>query len=167
MKKIIFGLFILVVSISIFKGNSQKIVIPKEAIRFRIIANSNSIEDQKEKISIRKDLEPVLNTILTNANSLNETKSLIDQNMPSIKDIIAKHNVNYNINFGQNYFPQKEYKGLSYAAGYYESLVVTLGDGLGDNWWCVLFPPLCLLEAEEDKYDEYTYTTYIQELLKM
>ena len=43
--------------------------------------------------------------------------------------------------------------------------MVTLGDGLGDNWWCVLFPPLCLLEATEDNYDDITYTTYIKEII--
>ena len=54
-----------------------------------------------------------------------------------------------------NYFPSKEYKGIKYAAGEYQSLVVTLGNGLGDNWWCVLFPPLCLLEAEDSSDVEY------------
>ena len=43
--------------------------------------------------------------------------------------------------------------------------MVTLGDGLGDNWWCVLFPPLCLLEANEDNFDDITYTSYLQELI--
>ena len=54
---------------------------------------------------------------------------------------------------------------MRYPEGNYESLVITLGEGIGENWWCVLFPPLCLLEASEANYDEVTYTTYFQEIL--
>ena len=70
----------------------------------------------------------------------------------------------FTINYGLNYFPKKEFKGITYDAGYYESVVVTLGEGLGDNWWCVLFPPLCSLEAEESS--DVEYTTMTQEILK-
>ena len=57
-----------------------------------------------------------------------------------------------------NYFPSKTYKGIVYDGGYYNSLVVTLGDGEGDNWWCVLFPPLCLMEENETTSDvEYKF----------
>ena len=66
----------------------------------------------------------------------------------------------FEINFGLNYFPKKEFKGITYDEGYYESVVVTLGEGLGDNWWCVLFPPLCMLEAEESTEVEYTTIKY-------
>ena len=63
--------------------------------------------------------------------------------------------LNYTINFGKNYFPTKNFKGINYDAGNYESLLITLNEGKGDNWWCVLFPPLCLLEAEEGTDVEY------------
>ena len=72
---------------------------------------------------------------------------------------------NYDINYGENYFPEKEYKGVSYEEGNYESLVITLGDGLGDNFWCVLFPPLCLLEAEENDTNKIEYTSFIKEII--
>ena len=62
-----------------------------------------------------------------------------------------------------NYFPSKEYKGVKYEEGYYESLVITLGKGEGDNWWCVLFPPLCLIEGEEDT--EVEYKSIVMEIL--
>lgn len=62
-----------------------------------------------------------------------------------------------------NYFPEKEYKGVKYDEGYYESLVITLGEGKGKNWWCVLFPPLCLVEAEES--DKVEYKFFIKELI--
>ena len=72
---------------------------------------------------------------------------------------------NYSINYGNNYFPKKVYQEVEYPEGNYESLVITLGDGLGDNWWCVLFPPLCLLEAQEENIKDINYTFYIKELI--
>ena len=58
--------------------------------------------------------------------------------------------MDYNINFGYNYFPAKQFKGHTYEEGYYESLVVSIGEAKGDNWWCVMFPPMCLPAAESD-----------------
>ena len=164
MKKIVIALFVVMVLL-LLNSRQEQIIIPSDAIRFRIIANSNNIKDQEEKIRLKKDLEPVLGSILSNSYTKDDTIENINNNMNEIKKTIEKHNLDYNINFGLNYFPEKTYKGLKYSSGDYESLVVTLGDGLGDNWWCVLFPPLCLIEAEEENYDEYTYTSYIKELL--
>ncbi len=164
MKKIVIALFVVMVLL-LLNSRQEQIIIPSDAIRFRIIANSNNIKDQEEKIKLKKDLEPVLGSILSNSYTKDGTIENINNNMNEIKKTIEKHNLDYNINFGLNYFPEKIYKGLKYSSGDYESLVVTLGDGLGDNWWCVLFPPLCLIEAEEENYDEYTYTSYIKELL--
>ena len=70
----------------------------------------------------------------------------------------------YTINYGKNYFPEKKYKGITYSEGYYESVLVTLGSGEGENWWCVLFPPFCLIEAEEN--DEVEYKFFLQELIE-
>ena len=153
MKKIIVCLFIVTVLVLVNK-EEIKVLIPEDAIRFRIIANSNSIEDQKEKIEIRNELEPIIGDILTNSTTKEETKTEINN-----------FNTTYDVNYGLNFFPEKNYKGVTYKEGNYESLVITLGDGLGDNWWCVLFPPLCLLEANETNYDDITYTSYIQELI--
>ena len=164
MKKLIIVLFLVTVLILVNKKET-KILIPEDAIRFRIIANSNKIEDQTQKIKIKEEMEPVIANILSTSNSLDETRKEIKNNMYEVKDILNKYDISYKINYGFNYFPEKNYKGVTYKAGEYESLVVTLGDGLGDNWWCVLFPPLCLLEASEDDYDDVVYTSYVKELL--
>ena len=164
MKKIIIALFLVTVLILV-NSKETEILIPKEAIRFRIIANSNKLEDQTQKLEIKKELEPIIANILSTSNSLGETRKEIKNNMYEVKNILNKYDTDYKLNYGYNYFPEKNYKGVTYKAGEYESLVVTLGDGLGDNWWCVLFPPLCLLEATEDNYDDITYTTYIKEII--
>ena len=166
MKKIIVLLFFVTVLIYLTTGNTSGTLIPSDAIRFRIIANSNSLEDQELKMKIREEIEPVFAQIMDSSNSKEETKKLIDQNMSKIEEIIEQYNVEYTINYGNNYFPEKEYKGIIYPEGNYESLVITLGSGLGNNWWCVLFPPLCLLEASEEESSNANYTFYIKEVLE-
>ena len=166
MKKIIVLLFFITVLISLTSGNTSGILIPSDAIRFRIIANSNSLEDQTTKINIRKEIEPVFAEILESSTSKEETKKLINQNIPRFEEIIESYNVEYSIDYGNNFFPEKEYKGIIYPEGNYESLVITLGSGLGENWWCVLFPPLCLLEASVEESANTNYTFYIKEVLE-
>ena len=140
---------------------SSNLEIPQDAIRIRIVPNSNSKYDQQIKIKVKDKLKISLYDLLKNTKNSNQAKKVIKNNLDNIendiKNVLQKENYNkkYNVNFGNNYFPEKEYKGVKYKEGYYESLLVTLGEGKGDNWWCVLFPPLCLIEAEESTDAEY------------
>ncbi len=155
MKNILFVLGALLLLIVISKGVTESDLIPEDAIRIRVIANSDSEEDQTLKQEIRQDVESYLYNELKDAESVDEADLLIRKSIPGVKKIINSYTDDYTLNYGMNYFPQKEYKGITYEKGEYQSLVVTLGQGLGNNWWCVLFPPLCLLEAEESTDVEY------------
>lgn len=163
MKKAIFVFFVIILTYMII-GNvvATNNLIPEEAIRIRVIANSNSEHDQEIKLKVKDRLEYDMYNILKDTTDLNLARELIKNNLDSVEKNIDKvlqdenYKLPFNINFGLNYFPQKEFKGITYDEGYYESVVVTLGEGLGDNWWCVLFPPLCTLEAEESTDVEYT-----------
>lgn len=95
-KGLLIILIIIVAYLSLTDSYDSKFIIPNEAIRLRVIPNSNSKHDQEIKTKVSKHLQ-------------------------------------YNINFGSNFFPKKEYKGVTYPEGYYESVKVTLGEGLGDN----------------------------------
>lgn len=136
-------------------------VLPKETIRLRVLANSNSIEDQRIKMEVAKTVKENLSVILNDVVDIKEARTKIINNLDliekDIKDTLQKNDtsLNYQVNFGKNYFPSKNYKGIVYEEGNYESLLVSLNKGKGDNWWCVLFPPLCLLEAEESTDVEY------------
>lgn len=155
LKKVIVILFIIS---SVYLLNVKNdIVIPKDAVRFRIIANSNSLEDQTLKNDIKKDL---MNNIIPNINS----KQDITESIPYINEEIKKFNVNYNINYGYNYFPEKTYKGIRYPSGNYKSLVITIDEGMGDNFWCVLYPPLCLIE-EDNSSSNIEYKSIVQEII--
>ena len=170
MKKIIIILAIIILISVISKEN--KVIIPNEAIRFRVISNSNEKEDQKIKKEITTNIYNQFASQISQNKNINSTREEINLQLPTIKSIVEKTlyskslSIKYDINYGINYFPKKEYKGVIYPEGEYESLVITLGDGLGDNFWCVLFPPLCLLEAEEEETSNVEYTSFIKEVIE-
>ena len=164
MKKIIYIILILI-TFSYFLNNKESLLIPSDSIRFRIIANSNSNIDQNTKIKIKQDLQKNFFPLLENAKTKEETKNIIKENESVIKKTLNSYNIPYTINYGSNYFPQKEYKGITYEDGDYESLVISLGEAKGNNWWCVMYPPLCMLESNSDKYEDVEYKFYIEEVL--
>lgn len=164
MKKIIYIVLILI-TFSYFLNNKESLLIPNDSIRFRIIANSNSNIDQNTKLKIKQDLQKNFFPLLENAKTKEETKNIIKENESVIKKTLNSYNIPYTINYGSNYFPQKEYKGITYEDGDYESLVISLGEAKGNNWWCVMYPPLCMLESNSDKYEDVEYKFYIEEVL--
>lgn len=172
MKKTIV-LLICIIFIYMIIGNvvAENNIIPDDAIRIRVIANSNSEYDQEIKAKVKEQIEYDMNNILKNTQKLEEARNLIKTNLDSVSDniytLLQKENykLSFDINFGLNYFPKKEFKGIKYDEGYYESVVVTLGEGLGDNWWCVLFPPLCMLEVEDANTTEVEYTTLVKTII--
>ena len=169
MKKVIIVATIIIVLLCITKNPT--ITIPENAIRFRVIANSNKPEDQNIKEQIVYNISQNIRSIQESPNNLQEARKIINSNIPTLEKIVEKtlkeqnKSENYTIEYGNNYFPEKEYKGVKYKSGNYESLIIKLGDGLGDNFWCVLFPPLCLLEVEETTSSEIEYTSYIKEII--
>lgn len=166
MKKIIIGLFILTAIYMVSnKETCKEIIIPNNAIRFRVIANSNSVEDQLEKNIIKDNIEKEVLNYLSGASSRDDAKELIQEHMEDIEKVVSSYNIPYNISYGYNYFPSKSYKGVLYGAGNYESLVITLGSGLGNNFWCVLFPPLCAVE-DIPNLDNVEYQFYVKKILE-
>ena len=106
--------------------------------------------DQDLKLMIKDEVENEIYKLTKNVNNIDDARKVLNNNLDVIDEVVKKYNVSYDLSFGNNYFPEKEYKGIKYAAGNYESLVITLGEGKGKNWWCVLFPPLCLLDEKEN-----------------
>lgn len=161
MKKILIVLVVLTMFLIYNEVKEKPKIIPDTAIRLRVIPNSNTSLDQNMKNQVKKYLEQDTYKKLENINSIDEARKIINNNLgnidTSINNIFKENNYNmdYNINFGYNYFPEKEYKQVKYKEGYYESIVITIGDGKGDNWWCVLFPNLCLVDLENNEQIEY------------
>lgn len=168
-KTVILLIFIGLFYIFVSDAMAENIEIPDDAIRIRVVPNSNSDYDQEIKGKVRMSLESTMYELLKDSKDSDEAREIISSNINTVennvKDILQKerYDKDYKVNFGYNYFPEKEYKGVTYEEGYYESLLVTLGEGKGDNWWCVLFPPLCLVEAEEKT--DVEYKSLIKEVL--
>ena len=169
MAKKIMIIMAIVVVVLVNNVKAKEVIIPDNAIRIRIIANSNSFKDQFIKGQVRDSLQLEINEMLANVKTIEEARSILNKNLKKfdfvVEKVLKRNNVdlNYNINYGMNYFPEKEFKGVNYNEGYYESIVVTLGKGKGNNWWCVLFPPLCLMESEEKDMDDIEYKSFIKE----
>lgn len=166
MKRKIFLILLLIIVVIVYKINDQNIFIPDTAIRLRVIPNSNNPEDINIKEQVKSYLEHNVYALTKNTQDIEEARIIIKENIPNIKyniDNIFNSNsytLPYDINYGYNYFPVKEYKGQIYDEGYYESLVISIGDAKGDNWWCVLFPNFCLVDIGKD----YEYKSYFKEL---
>ena len=167
MKKLILVLFAILTIFLVYKKvNANEVIIPDTSIRLRVIPNSNSNYDQAMKQVVKNYLEEDVYTLFKDTNNINDARDIINNNLDNfnlnIQNIFNKYNYNmdFNINYGLNYFPEKEYKNILYKEGYYESIVVSIGEAKGDNWWCVLFPNLCLVNEEEVEY-----TSLVKEII--
>lgn len=167
MKKIL--ILLALISIILLYTNKRKeyVIVPNESIRFRIIPNSNTAEDLYMKEEVKEGISDIITSL--SKENINETRTNIVNNLPllrnKVQNVFDENNYNqtFNINYGINYFPEKTYKGVKYQSGNYESMVVSIGNASGDNYWCVLFPPLCMMEAKESEKVEYKF--FIKEII--
>ncbi|MDW7614741.1 stage II sporulation protein R [Peribacillus simplex] len=133
-------------------GAEETMVIPDEAIRLRILANSDTEEDQSVKRLIRDEVNKDITKWVEELTSLDDARDVITSHLPDIQAtaeaVIKEHGLEQSVkvDFGQAEFPTKLYGQYLYPAGDYEAVIITLGEGEGANWWCVLFPPLCFLD---------------------
>lgn len=170
MKKIV--IIAAVIMLILINAKEENIVIPDSAIRFRIIANSNTAQDQNIKNNLEHKLETYLYSIVKDAKNNKEAKEKLLNNVDNVNSYIEDYlkfnhiSSKFDVSIGNNYFPTKQYKGVKYEAGYYDSIVVRLGRSQGMNWWCVIYPPLCLIDSQEKEENNIEYTSLVQELIK-
>jgi stage II sporulation protein R len=150
--------FAIIILISCWESNRNNIAladsaIPEQSIRLRILANSDSIEDQVVKRTVRDAVIAQMNTWVKEPDGIENARRVVREQLPALKQLVetelASHGYNYGVQveLGQVPFPTKMYGNRVYPAGDYEALRITLGRGDGQNWWCVLFPPLCFVDA--------------------
>lgn len=133
---------------------NASVKIPEESIRLRILANSNTAADQKLKREIRDEVNAQITTWVDELSTLSEAREIIREQLPAIEEIVqnklneAGIEKTFSVKLNKVAFPTKMYGDYIYPAGQYEAVLITLGEGEGKNWWCVLFPPLCFLDFE-------------------
>ena len=166
MKKKIFLILLLLIIINVYKITDQIVIIPNSSIRLRVIPNSNEANDIYIKEKVKNYLENNIYSLTKETKDIDTARNIIKESLPTIEENINSifenndYHIPYEVNYGNNYFPQKIYKGITYKEGYYESLVIKIGEANGDNWWCVLFPNFCLVDTKE----KHEYKLYFKEL---
>lgn len=125
----------------------------QKLLRFHVIANSDSEEDQAVKLKVKERVLSLLSPTLSYAADKEEAKQLVESRMDDIvaaaRDTLRENEFSYSVHASvtQCEFPVKTYGDLTFPAGTYEALRIVLGDGEGKNWWCVMYPPLCFVDA--------------------
>lgn len=128
---------------------TDTVPIPKEAIRFRVLAHSNTVADQWVKKQVKEAVMREMETWLADVNNAEEARQRIQERLEDIRaladDVLRTNGFLYRseVTFGEVAFPAASYWNQRFASGHYEALRITLGDGRGDNFWCIMFPPLC------------------------
>ena len=126
--------------------------ISESVFRLHVIANSDSKEDQDLKYKVRDNLISYMNNICKNCNNKEEAIKIATKHKEDFKEIALKtikdngYSYDVNISIGNFQFPTKDYGNISLPSGYYDALRVEIGEAKGQNWWCVMFPPLCFVD---------------------
>ena len=141
-----------------------------ELIRFHVVGASDSIEDQAIKLQVRDTIVVSLQQALEDATDIDQAKSYIQEHLPQIeaaanallmelgsKDLAV-------VSFMEEAFPARNYDSFSLPSGVYNSLRITIGEGEGKNWWCVVFPSLCFQTSSSDVEDVAAGAGFSEEL---
>lgn len=129
-------------------------------IRLHVLAASDSEQDQALKLTVRDAVLEKTRTLLQNADTKEEAEQVLSGALPELETVAkaalaaagAPNEVT--VTLGEENYPTREYENLAFPAGEYLSLRVMIGEAKGQNWWCVLFPPLCLSAAADAKETE-------------
>ena len=127
--------------------------IADEVIRLHVLANSDEDYDQQLKIKVKDGIVKMLENELHNSMTKDETRIVLLKNLDKIEkraeEIIKENGYDYSVNAKICFddFPTKEYADVTLPAGEYEALKIEIGEAKGKNWWCVMFPPLCFVDA--------------------
>ncbi len=159
MMSILLTLAIIITMFSAYKSNSIKAAgvsiedISNNLIRFHVIANSDNESDQALKLQIRDKVLQYISPKLNNSKSIEESRKILDienENILNIaKEVINENGYSYDVEstLSKEYFPVKTYGNITLPQGKYEAYRIVIGSGEGQNWWCVMFPPLCFVDV--------------------
>ncbi|HHY37022.1 MAG TPA: stage II sporulation protein R [Firmicutes bacterium] len=147
------ALILAVASAGVLAINPPGREVPPDVLRLHIRANSDAPEDQEVKMAVRDAVLKVLDPGLRQAESAVEACRLVEGQLEEIGEAARQElqrrgkEGRVTVSLGRTHFPARQYRGIAFPAGEYLALQIFLGEGTGSNWWCVLFPPLCLVDG--------------------
>lgn len=148
------ALLLLIALLSILPIHSESLIYD-EVLRLHVIANSDSDADQELKLLVRDAILEETQKILKNIKSREEAEKIISEHSALLENIaletVRKNRFDYSValELGKEKYPTKNYESCAFPSGEYLSLRIKIGEASGENWWCVLFPPLCLSAATD------------------
>lgn len=161
--------FVLAVIYSLLPFQAQCSEISKEVFRIHVLANSDSEQDQALKLKVRDRVLEYTEEMFRNATSKQEAETLVLNNIQSIADTAYKEILDNGYNYAvkaevtKMYFTTRYYENYTLPSGMYDALRLTIGEGKGHNWWCVMYPSICISSAQEQDsrakqvFDEQQY----------
>ncbi|MCI8372269.1 MAG: stage II sporulation protein R [Lachnospiraceae bacterium] len=160
MKKLLFGVLIMILAVfAVLSGTgndseaSLQEGIADKIIRFHVLANSDSEEDQQLKLKVKEHVVASIEPMIAGADSVEEVRSILSQHLEDIEaaavEVMEQEGVVYPVQASLTncYFPVKTYGEFTFPDGEYEALQVVIGEGQGKNWWCVMYPRLCFVDS--------------------
>ncbi len=153
-KIIIVVILLLIAMTTIYAVESYYEIIQLESkiIRLHILANSDTLQDQELKLKVRNNIIETFNKRFSNISNKKESEALILKNLNEIKSIAQKtindagYYYDVRVYYGKYNFPVREYDNFALPSGNYDAVRVEIGEAKGQNWWCVMFPPLCFTD---------------------
>ena len=154
--KLLICLIVSVICLPIFTGCASA---TDSVVRIHIRANSNSNFDQSVKLKVRDKIVEYITTKIDGCESCDAVKSVLNDNLDNIEKIsdsvLIENGCDYvsTASINNEFFPSRDYDGVCFPADYYDALIIRLGSAVGDNWWCVAYPPLCFVDNSSDKIE--------------
>ena len=142
-----------VLSMTSFDAQSQELT--HEVVRLHILANSDSDEDQRLKLEVRDIIQQLCADIYPQRCTRSEAEAILAEKLPQLVDeaqrVVREHGYDYNVSgeLVNMYFTNRTYGDVTFPAGNYDALRLKIGSGEGHNWWCVMFPPMCVGAAQD------------------
>lgn len=130
--------------------------ISNKVLRMHVLANSNSINDQRLKIAVKNNILNSTRELFTDCDNLEESIEIAQSNTELIKasaqEVIKKYNKNYDVKVyvDNEFFDVREYKDFTLPSGNYNTVKIVIGEGKGKNWWCVMYPAVCISACSDD-----------------
>ncbi len=146
--------FVLTVLYSVIPFQAECTDISNEVFRLHILASSDSEYDQNVKLSVRDKVLEYTESLFQNAKSKEDAEQVISQNLPAITEVAQNEvyrsgsNDKVKAEITNMYFTTRHYDSYTLPSGMYDALRITIGEGKGHNWWCVMYPSLCIYSEE-------------------
>lgn len=171
MKKIVFGVIALVVLLTIITAVPPKKT-NSEFLRIHIRADSNSQSDQNIKYQVKSAVVDYLTPYLANVRSKSQAMQAVKSQLEHIEEVcdgVLKANgfaYTSKAKLCEEQFPDRSYGDLTLEQGVYDALIIELGSGKGDNWWCVVYPPLCFVGGESNGTNQIVYKSKLLQIIE-